>query len=38
MEILLPPKKGEVEKVKLDFEQLVVVGANDLGYITSIQI
>ena len=31
MEILLPPKKGEVEKVKLDFEQLVVVGANGAG-------
>ena len=28
MEILLPPKQGEVENVKLDFEQLVVVGAN----------
>lgn len=27
MEILLPPKKGEVENVKLNFEQLVVVGA-----------
>ena len=31
MEILLPPKKGEVENVKLNFEQLVVVGANGAG-------
>lgn len=31
MEVLLPPKKGEVEKVKLDFEQLVVVGTNGAG-------
>ena len=31
MEILLPPKQGEVENVKLDFEQLVVVGANGAG-------
>lgn len=31
MEILLPPKQGEVENVKLDFEQLVVVGANSAG-------
>lgn len=31
MEIILPPKKGEVENVKLEFEQLIVVGANGAG-------
>lgn len=31
MEILLPPKKGAVENVKLEFEHLVVVGANGAG-------
>ena len=31
MEILLPPKKGAVENVKLEFERLVVVGANGAG-------